>query len=61
MLVTLAVSGGYPMATNAGKDTSEPPPAAALIAPATPPTRASKPMVPMLSSMVGAGHPRAVG
>lgn len=50
MLVTLAVSGGYPIATNAGKETNEPPPAAALIIPATKPEKASNTIDPALKS-----------
>src|SRR5918997_6317551 len=51
LLVTLASSGGYPTAISAGKVTSEPPPAAALIAPARKPATASSATAPMLRSI----------
>src|SRR5918997_1966311 len=51
LLVTLAISGGYPTAISAGKVTSEPPPAAALIAPARKPATASSATAPALRSI----------
>jgi hypothetical protein len=52
LLVTFAVSGGCPSATRAGKVTNEPPPAAALIAPATKPATVSNAIAPVLRSIV---------
>src|SRR4028118_2249104 len=53
LLVTLASSGGYPTAISAGNVTSEPPPAAALIAPARRPAAAVSATAPALRSIAG--------
>src|SRR4028119_723620 len=50
-LVRLASSGGYPTAISAGNVTSEPPPAAALIAPARKPATAISATAPTLRSI----------
>lgn len=52
MLVTLATSGEYPTAIRAGKEISEPPPAAAFKAPAAKPATASKMIAQMLRSIM---------
>src|SRR5919112_2116610 len=52
LLVTLAISGGNPTAISAGKVTSEPPPAAALMAPATKPAKVSNTSAPPLGSIM---------
>src|SRR4028119_1820382 len=51
LLVTLASSGGYPTAISAGNVMSEPPPAAALIAPARKPATARSATAPALRSI----------
>src|SRR5918999_3592818 len=50
LLVTLAVKGEYPTAIRAGKEIRDPPPAAALSAPARKPATASRAIAPTLSS-----------
>jgi hypothetical protein len=52
LFVTLAVSGEYPTAINAGKEISEPPPAAAFSAPAKKPATASRATDPRVRSIV---------
>jgi hypothetical protein len=51
LFVTLALSDGYPTSIRAGKEISDPPPAAALIAPATKPATASSTITPTLRSI----------
>src|SRR4028119_1929126 len=60
LLVTLASSDGYPAATSAGKVMREPPPAAALIAPARKPATASSATAPALRS-IASGRTSWVG
>ena len=50
----LAITGGSPAATMAGKLTNEPPPAMAFIAPASSPAAASKAECCMLITLGGA-------
>src|ERR687894_430763 len=61
LLVTLASSGGYPTAISAGNVTSEPPPAAALIAPARKPATAIRATAPALRSIAGERRSRVRG
>src|SRR5829696_1190018 len=64
LFVTLAVSGGYPTAIRAGKEISDPPPAAALSAPARKPAAASRTIVSTLRSnatLRGRAAPRGLG